>query len=83
MNMPASVARRTPAATLRRTISEIIEHIDAVEHAMAMFFSKGNHAELDRAREKYAVLHRHVDELRDLIDNAEAATADRVVEAAE
>ncbi len=46
--------RRSPAYKLRRTVSEILELIDAAEHSAAMFLRKGKHAELARAREDFA-----------------------------
>jgi len=83
--MTQMTSRRTQAHKVRRTISEILEKIDAIEYSVGLYKHKGNHAELARAREEFHALRRHVDQLGDIIAQLdEPATAhDRAVEAAE
>jgi hypothetical protein len=50
--------RRTPTHKVRRTISEILERIDAIEYSVGVYQHKGNHAELERARENFLTLRR-------------------------
>ena len=76
--------RRTPTHEVRRAISEILERIDAIEYSVGVYQHKGNHAELERARENFLTLRRYVDRLGDAIatlDEPETAD-DRVVEPA-
>jgi hypothetical protein len=76
--------RRTPTHEVRRTISEILERIDAIEYSVGLYQHKGNHVDLEHARENFLTLRRQVDRLGDTIatlDEAETAD-DRVVEPA-
>ena len=85
MLMTNPISRRTQTHKVRRTISEILEKIDAIEYSEGLYQHKGNHAELARAREDFQTLRRHVDQLGDTIaklDEPEKAD-DRIVEAAE
>jgi hypothetical protein len=70
---------------LRRTISEILEHIDAIEYAVGLYQHKGNHTEVERAREDFQKLRREIDRLGGVIAGLEEPEtgADRVMEAAE
>ena len=82
--MTDDTPRRTPSHKVRRTISEILERIDAIEYSVGLYEHKSNHADLGRARENFLTLRRHVDRLGDTIATLdEPATADdRVVEPA-
>ena len=77
--------RRTPTHKVRRTISEILERIDAIEYSVGVYQRKGNHAELERARENFLTLRRYVDRLGDKIATLDAPETadDRIVEPAE
>jgi len=83
--MTLIASRRTRSHKVRRTISEILEQIDAIEYSVGLYQHKGNHAELARARQEFQTLRRHVDRLGNTIaklDEPEKAD-DRIVEAAE
>jgi hypothetical protein len=82
--MTDNTPRRTPTHKVRRTISEILERIDAIEYSVGLYQHKGTHADLERARQNFLTLRRHVDRLGDTIatlDEPETAD-DRVVEPA-
>jgi hypothetical protein len=85
LRMTDNKPRRTPTHVVRRTISEILERIDAIEYSVGVYQHKGNLAELERARENFLTLRRYVDRLGDTIatlDERETAD-DRVGESAE
>ena len=81
--MTHTAMRRTPATNVRQVISESLDQIDAIEHGMTIYFRKGDHRELARARANFRALRRHVDQLGAMIADAEYQTADHVLEAAE
>ena len=62
--------RRTDADKLRRTISELLDHVFAVEHSMEIFHRKADAAELERAAEHFNEMLGHVDHLGELIAKA-------------
>jgi hypothetical protein len=65
--MTDAVVRRTPGAKVCRNISEILEHIDAIEYAMGTFFHKGSVEDLFRARQNFDALREQVDHLGRII----------------
>jgi hypothetical protein len=81
----ASTPRRTDAAKLRQTISQLLDQLYAVEHSMDMFHRKGDRAELERAAESFNEMLGHVDAVGDMLAEARGKDpmAARVVEAAE
>jgi hypothetical protein len=82
--MPEATRRRTDAFKLRLTVSQLLEEIDAVEHAMALFLRTHDREDLARAREDFQALRKHMDQLGDLlVSAAETEPAERVTEAAE
>jgi len=68
--MLAPTPRRTGAAKLRQTISDLLDQLYAVEHAMGVFHRKGDRAELERAAENFNEMLGHVDALGDMITQA-------------
>ena len=68
--MLAPTPRRTDAAKLRQTISQLLDQLYAVEHAMDVFHRKGDRAELERAAENFSEMLGHVDALGDMIAEA-------------
>ncbi len=62
--------RRTDAHRLRRTISELLDQVYAVEHSMEIFHRKTDTAELERAAEHFNEMLGHVDHLGELIAEA-------------
>ena len=80
-----STVRRTDEHNLRQAISEILEQTYAVEYAMGLFYRKGTHRELERARGDVEDMRDAVDRLRDVImradqpDEAEAKVVEPAV----
>jgi hypothetical protein len=68
--MLAPPPRRTEAAKLRQTISQLLDHLYAVEHSMGIFLRKGDRGELSRATESFNEMLGHVDNLGDIIADA-------------
>jgi hypothetical protein len=68
--MLTSTPRRTDAAKLRQTISQLLDHLYAVEHSMEAFHRKGDRAELERAVDNFRDMLGHVDHLDDMIAEA-------------
>lgn len=68
--MLAPTPRRTDAAKLRQAISQLLDHLYAVEHSMEAFHRKGDRAELERASENFNDMLGHVDRLGDMIAEA-------------
>ena len=68
--MLAPTPRRTDAAKLRQTISQLLDHLDAVEYSMDIFHRKDDRAELERAAENFNDMLGHVDRLGDTIAEA-------------
>jgi hypothetical protein len=68
--MLASPPRRTEAAKLRQTISQLLDHLFAVEHSMGIYQRKGDRGELERASENFNEMLGHVDRLGDIIAGA-------------
>jgi hypothetical protein len=68
--MLAPTPRRTDAAKLRQTISQLLDQLYAVEHSMDMFHRKGDRAELERAAESFNEMLGHVDALGDMLAEA-------------
>jgi hypothetical protein len=68
--MLAPSPRRTGAAKLRQTISQLLDHLYAVEHSMGTFHRKGDRGELERASENFNEMLEHVDHLGDMIAGA-------------
>ncbi len=64
--------RRTDADKLRRTISELLDQLYAVEHSMESFHRKADAAELHRAAQHFNEMLGHVDSLGELIAEARA-----------
>jgi hypothetical protein len=64
--------RRTNAQSLRRTISELLEHAHAVESSMELFQRKGDALELQRAAEHFNEMLGYVDRLGEMIADARA-----------
>ena len=62
--------RRTEADELRRTISELLDHVFAVEHSMEIFQKKDDAVELERAAQHFDEMLSHVDRLGELIAKA-------------
>ena len=83
--MLAPAPRRTDAARLRQTISQLLDQLYAVEHSMDMFHRKGDRAELEHAAENFSEMLGHVDAVGDIIGEArdKERIAPQVVEAAE
>src|SRR5215813_12028042 len=65
--MLAPAPRRTDAAKLRQTISQLLDQLYAVEQCMDMFHRKGDPAELGRAAENFNEMLGQVDALGDMI----------------
>jgi hypothetical protein len=72
--------RRTDAAKLRQTISQLLDHLYAVEHSMDVFHRKGDQAELERAAESFNEMLGYVDTLGDML--ADVRSKQRVPESA-
>jgi hypothetical protein len=68
--MPAPTPRRTDAAKLRQTISQLLDHLDAVEYSMDIFHRRDDWAELERAAVNFNDMLDHVDRLGDTIAEA-------------
>src|SRR5262245_12915831 len=68
--MLAPTPRRTDAAKLRRTISQLLDLLYVVEHSMDLYQRKGDRAELERAAEGFNEMLGHVDALGDIIAEA-------------
>ena len=68
--MLAPTPRRTDAAKLRQTISQLLDQLYAVEHSMEAFQRKGDRAELERAAANFSDMLGHVDRLSDMIMEA-------------
>jgi hypothetical protein len=68
--MLAPTPRRTDAAKLRRTVSQLLDLLYVVEHSMDLFQRKGDRAELERAAEGFNEMLGHVDTLGDMIAEA-------------
>jgi hypothetical protein len=68
--MLAPAPRRTDAAKLRQTISQLLDQLYAVEHCMELFHRKGDPAELGRAAENFNEMLGQVDALGDMIAEA-------------
>jgi hypothetical protein len=68
--MLAPPPRRTEAAKLRQTISQLLDHLYAVEHSMGIFHRKGDRGELERASENFNEMLEHVDCLGEMIAGA-------------
>jgi len=68
--MLAPAPRRTDAAKLRQTISQLLDQLYAVEQCMDMFHRKGDPAELGRAAENFNEMLGQVDALGDMITEA-------------
>ncbi len=68
--MLAPAPRRTEAAKLRQTISQLLDNLYAVEHSMGVFHRKGDRGELERASENFNEMLGHVDNLGDIIADA-------------
>jgi hypothetical protein len=83
--MLAPTPRRTEAAKLRQTISQLLDQLYAVEHSMDLFHRKGDRTELERAAENFSEMLGHVDALGDMIAEARGnqRAARHVVEAVE
>ena len=64
--------RRTDADKMRRTISELLDQLYAVEHSMEIFNRKADGAELERAAEHFNDMLGHVDQLGEMIAQARA-----------
>jgi hypothetical protein len=69
-HMLAPTPRRTDAAKLRRTISQLLDLLYVVEHSMDLFRRKGDRAELERAAVGFNEMLGHVDALGDMIAEA-------------
>jgi predicted RNA-binding Zn ribbon-like protein len=78
--MLARTPRRSDAARLRQTISQLLDHLYAVEHSMDVFHRKGDQAELERAAESFNEMLGYVDALGDML--AEVRGKQRVIESA-
>jgi hypothetical protein len=65
--MMPSTPRRTDALQLRQTISQLLDEIFAIEHAMDLFRRKGHRSELERAAEGFNAMLGHVDRLGEII----------------
>jgi hypothetical protein len=68
--MLAPTTRRTDAAKLRQTVSQLLDQLYDVEHSMEAFHRKGDRAELERAYENFNDMLGHVDRLGDTIAEA-------------
>jgi hypothetical protein len=68
--MLAPTPRRTDAAKLRQTISQLLDLLYVVEHSMELFQRKGDRAELERAAEGFNEMLGHVDSLGDMLAEA-------------
>jgi hypothetical protein len=68
--MPAPPPRRTDAVKLRQTISQLLDHLHAVEYSMDIFHRKDDRAALARAAENFNDMLDHVDRLGDAIAEA-------------
>ena len=68
--MLAPTPRRTDTARLRRTISQLLDQLYAVEQAMDVFQRKGDRAELERAAQSFNEMLGNVDGLGDMIAEA-------------
>jgi hypothetical protein len=64
--------RRTDADKMRRTISELLDQLYAVEHSMEIFNRKADSAELQRAAQHFNDMLGHVDQLGEMIAEARA-----------
>jgi predicted RNA-binding Zn ribbon-like protein len=78
--MLARTPRRTDAARLRHTISQLLDHLYAAEQSMDAFHRKGDQAELERAAESFNEMLGYVDALGDML--AEVRAKQRVSEGA-
>ena len=85
LGMLAPTPRRTDAAKLRQTISELLDQVFAIEHSMDIFHRKGDPGELERASENFNDMLGHVDRLGEIITDArdKQRAAPDAVEAAE
>jgi hypothetical protein len=81
--MTASTPRRTGAFKLRQTISQLLDEVFAIEHAMEVFHRKGDRHELERATDSLSDMLGHVDRLGEIITDARRTqTPDRVHDSA-
>jgi hypothetical protein len=83
--MTATTPRRTQALRLRQTISQLLEEVFAIEHAMEVFHRKGDRSDLDRATDSFSDMLGHIDRLGEMIADARGTqpqTADRVRDSA-
>jgi hypothetical protein len=60
---------------LRQTISDLLDHLYAVEQSMAVVHRKGDRAELERAAEHFNEMLGYVDALGALLAEARATQA--------
>lgn len=77
--------RRTAAFRLRQIMSQLLDDVFAIEHAMEVFQRKGEPAELERAGAYFNDMLGHVDRLGDIIAEArrnQSATPDAPARAA-
>ena len=70
LDMLAPTPRRTDAVRLRQTISQLLDHLYAIEHSMEVFRRKGDQGELGRASENFNEMLGHVDRLGEIITEA-------------
>jgi hypothetical protein len=66
-----STVRRTDEHNLRQAISDILEQTYAIEYAMGLFYRKGSHRELERARGDVEDMRDAVERLREVITRAD------------
>jgi hypothetical protein len=66
-----STVRRTDEHNLRQAISDILEQTYAIEYAMGLFYRKGSHRELERARGDVEEMRDAVERLREVIVRAD------------
>ena len=67
---------------LRQTISQLLDHLYAIEHSMDVFRRKGDRGDLERALENFNDMLGHVDRLGEIITEARSKqpAAERVPE---
>jgi hypothetical protein len=72
------MTRRNSEHNLRQTISEILEHTNALEDAVALYNRKGNPNDLARAVRDYENLLAYVDRCGELLHQLRQADASSV-----
>ena len=68
----ATTQRRTDAARVRRTISEMLQEISAIEYSLELFERKRDRIELARAADNVRALRKRLDRLEEMIAEAAA-----------